>query len=794
MFVPYKLNVGVISVALALAGTGLSARAALERVGAVPPLATNPEIGGFPAWYQDRTGLALEFCAPVNAELTDGWCLLGNLELPGGAPEAFPANFFDEHFYYAANALMTDAAAAKIGLVIAQEAAFASGAAQPNQQIVFSRLRVRYTAVPVSGNYRFMHPYGEVTIFAEQGERIFFTDDVGATCTGNFDCALTSSNLGPFLLPSAAPGGAEMGPVTAATPTPDANPANFPGGVPSAYPGTGKAYIADPARVGPVTGGTVRNFFRVEGPAGANLDGAGNNFIQTNNFSLMGRVFAGDIPGRVNIDRASYSNSAAARKLDVYATAVATQPSRMPGPVAAPARVTPTLSVHDQPCSGVPNPDGLGGILPPYGPPAVASTLTAMKAAGSLRWVQTQPASIPAGVCVRDSNARNAAGAVTTVYYPATVTDEVTVAQAVFDPNARTLSVNGGSSETVAALTLRLAYGADLPINLVNGQVVVNNLLVPPPSAEVQSSLLGVTRYQVSTGYATAPAAGFPIALNDAFTISMNTVAAPVGTQTWDVMANDTSAVGGALAVASAPTLGTASVAGGMINYTPNLNASGTDSFSYTVTTAGNQSNAATVTVNITPVNVAPVAADDTFTAIAGVTTSLNVLANDTDVNGSANIAAPANVSAVLGAPGATATVSGRNVSFRAPAAGNYTFTYRARDAGINGSPALDSNLATVTVQVAAAEVLATTQTQYERSKSRLRVNGTITPGMGQRILLEWVNAAGTAIGAIGTVTSNTAAIGNWALDTTIAAPAAAVSVRATPPNGVALNTAITFK
>jgi hypothetical protein len=53
---------------------------------------------------------------------------------------------------------------------------------------------------------------------------------------GDFTQAL-KGRIGPFLLPSAASGGAEMPPVTAANPTPDTDPAHF-GGVfaPTPYP------------------------------------------------------------------------------------------------------------------------------------------------------------------------------------------------------------------------------------------------------------------------------------------------------------------------------------------------------------------------------------------------------------------------------------------------------------------------------------------------------------------------------------------------------------------------------
>ena len=95
---------------------------------------------------------------------------------------------------------------------------------------------------------------------------------------------------------------------------PDRDPAHF-GGVftPTAYPNTGKLYIADPARLGPVTGspqpdfidstGATRNhnIFRIEGPAGSNLGGPGIDFIETTDFNLMGRVFTDSIPGRVTV-------------------------------------------------------------------------------------------------------------------------------------------------------------------------------------------------------------------------------------------------------------------------------------------------------------------------------------------------------------------------------------------------------------------------------------------------------------------------------------------------------------
>lgn len=77
-----------------------AAHAALERVG---PVVVGTGGHGYPGWYQDTTGLTLEFCNPLSqAELADGWCLL--LPADTVAPEQFSAAFADEHFYWAADA------------------------------------------------------------------------------------------------------------------------------------------------------------------------------------------------------------------------------------------------------------------------------------------------------------------------------------------------------------------------------------------------------------------------------------------------------------------------------------------------------------------------------------------------------------------------------------------------------------------------------------------------------------------------------------------------------------------
>ncbi|MDF4796614.1 tandem-95 repeat protein, partial [Vibrio parahaemolyticus] len=82
------------------------------------------------------------------------------------------------------------------------------------------------------------------------------------------------------------------------------------------------------------------------------------------------------------------------------------------------------------------------------------------------------------------------------------------------------------------------------------------------------------------------------------------------------------------------PANGTVSVnPDGSVTYTPNDNYHGTDSFTYIVTSGG-VSESTTVTVNVTPVNDAPVAKDDIATTQEDTAVTIDVLPNDTDVDG----------------------------------------------------------------------------------------------------------------------------------------------------------------
>jgi hypothetical protein len=706
------------SVAISMLATTFPAYAVLDRAG---PISNAVNVGGYPIWYQDGTGLALELCSPsTQSELAGAWCLLGIGDTV--APEAFPGTYADEHFYYASDASLTPNSGGKALFRGAVEAAFITNVVQ-GDQIVFSRVRVKLTVVPITGTYRFIHPFGEDSIDADAGDPrgIFFTDDVGIACPpGSFDCNLPG-RIGPFLAASTFPGGPELAPVTASNPAPDIDPGHFGGAfAPTAYPGTGKAYLADPARIGPVTGsalppftdsnGNLRdhNIFRIEGPPGSalggfNVDGSSIDFIETTDFSLQGRIFADAIPGRVTVDRASYTRSATSRKLDVFASGFQSRQSRLPAQP-RPVPVLPQLSFFTAPCAA----NAAGGLAAPVG------TAQQMISAGTNFWAQLSPATIPTAVCVRDAAGRNALGQLVPTFFQATVADEVTVSQASFDPSTRTLTVKATSSETITPPSLTLdAFNKPL----VGGQVTVTGLDAPPAKVRVFSTRNGATELAVTTGIGNVTPPASLTAVNDTFTFPEDS-----GAQRLNVLANDVAATGGRVTLASQPRLGTATVlADGSVNYTPNANASGADAFTYAVTVGtAAPSNPANVIVNLTPVNDLPTAVNDgPFNVNTGAQVLPSLMENDVDPDGASDIVGIVMVTQPIGAT-ATAAANG-SVTFNAAAAGNYTFTYRTRDS----AGALSANTATVTVNSVLSDVVVISSALFRTDKKRWVVTGT---------------------------------------------------------------------
>jgi hypothetical protein len=782
-----KLTVISAAVVLALAAAS-SAQAALERVG---PVNNAPNVGGFPAWYQDKSGVAFEFCAPeTQAELDGGWCLL----LPGDAniPESFPANFFDEHFYYeAGNVLADDGNGFRARLVIAQEAAFVNGAAVPGEQMVFTRLRVFIPGLPLSGNYRVVTPFSDVTYEnLAAGDRIFDTLDVGVACPATFECSIDGP-LGPFLLPSAVAGGAEVPPMPDLKTAPagtdpwyDALVAG--GGGPTADPGTGKKYVADPARVGAITGsprqaflarntdGTTatrnHNTFRIEvsDPATGQviyaLDGE-------NNFSLMGRLMSGALAGKLEASRATYKadGTGAVTALDVFARASATTQARIPGQPQAPA-VAPVLNFYDQACGGALTVDPLTGVTTvndgPYTAPATPAH--PMARTNSDYWGQSTPGGLPPGyVCVEDTTARNAAGQVVPAYYLRPVTDDVVVTAATYNgQNNGTLTVSAVSTDPTAALTLT-GYGVDL----AGGTASVAGLQAPASRVQVASNKGGAALRNTDTGLGGASIIGVPNASADSTTVAEDSAAT-----TLDLLANDTILVNGAIqtvrsladsgvavaVTATAPRLGTATVAGGILTYAPNPNANGNDQVSYTVTVDGRASNQSTATINITPVNDAPVAGTTTVGAVVGVQNLTNLIATATDVDGNVEVKDAVITSWPAGL-GAQPTPVNGVISFAPTTGGPFNFSYQVVDA----AGALSANVGIGTVNVAFNEIITFGKHQYVQNQNRWVVDGTDNIIQGQTITVVYENGwlVGAAAPCDGTATNPDCLVGKSGVD-----------------------------
>jgi VCBS repeat-containing protein len=129
----------------------------------------------------------------------------------------------------------------------------------------------------------------------------------------------------------------------------------------------------------------------------------------------------------------------------------------------------------------------------------------------------------------------------------------------------------------------------------------------------------------------------------------------------------------------------------GTWSYTPALNDDTSVSFDYTVTD-GSLTAAGTASMDITPVNDAPVANNDSASGNEDTPITGNVLGNDADVENDALaailVSGPANGSLTLNTDGSFNYTPNANFN------GTDSFTYKANDG------ALDSNVATVTLTV----------------------------------------------------------------------------------------------
>ena len=182
-----------------------------------------------------------------------------------------------------------------------------------------------------------------------------------------------------------------------------------------------------------------------------------------------------------------------------------------------------------------------------------------------------------------------------------------------------------------------------------------------------------------------------PVADNDAYSTDEDTsliVAAP------GVLGNDTDTENDALTavLVAGPTDGSLTLnANGSFTYTPDADFNGSDSFTYVANDGDLDSNVATVTITVNPVNDAPVADNDAYSTdedTSLVVVAPGVLDGDTDTEGDALtavlVAGPTNGSLTLNADGSFTYTPDADFN------GSDSFTYVANDGD------LDSNVATV--------------------------------------------------------------------------------------------------
>lgn len=168
-----------------------------------------------------------------------------------------------------------------------------------------------------------------------------------------------------------------------------------------------------------------------------------------------------------------------------------------------------------------------------------------------------------------------------------------------------------------------------------------------------------------------------------------------------NVLANDSDVDGDTFTVTAATTAGTASVSftTSSVSYTPSANFFGIDTINYTITDAGGATGNGTITVTVTEVNDNPVAVADILNINEDVSSVIQVLTNDSDVDGDPLIV---ETNSVTASQGSVSVVAGTGISYTPNSNyfGNDTINYQVSD-GRGGSAT-----ATVAVTVNSVEDL----------------------------------------------------------------------------------------
>ncbi len=200
----------------------------------------------------------------------------------------------------------------------------------------------------------------------------------------------------------------------------------------------------------------------------------------------------------------------------------------------------------------------------------------------------------------------------------------------------------------------------------------------------------------------------------------------------------------GSLGAIGTPTC-TAGSCSATVTYTPNADVTGDDSFTFTVSDGTATSAVATISITISPLADAPVAANDSYDTDGVVTLSVpapGVLGNDTDADGNT-------LTAVL-----VSDVTGGTLTLNTDGSFSYTadagtiadsFTYMANDGQA------DSNVATVTIKINALPVA---DAQSVSTDEDVPLSITLTASDADDENLTFAIAAGPSNGSLGTISA----------------------------------------
>ncbi len=422
--------------------------AALKSVG---PVDTN---NGFPVSYTDANNVTLKQCLDlVN-------CTLLPADLPNPAvPLSFPGNWPEEIFWWTGDAVIQVAGPVPgvpvdAALIMALEGAFFNGPVLPNDQVTFSRIRLKINGLSPNAAYTITHPYGVLDLTADADGTILFVNDCGMGLGGDpagFSFLLNCP-IGPFL--------------TWDTAQSVINPDT---GLPVFDPPAG--FVGDAAIAHPVKGSPFEtNVFRIEAKTGPLF------MAETIDFVVTGQTSAAPAASSTILNRATYSRPAGVGVPQAQIFADATTASNL---------VVSSVGGAGSPIAG---PIFMEQIITPANPLAVPPTpaVPTGKFFANVDLSANIAGALPRNIIVTDLTLNPPDSALS-----ATLRDRVNITSATYNQATGDLVVTATSSDEISNPTLSvLGNSGGL---LVAGNFTAN-LPGPPDTVTVQSSLGGISK------------------------------------------------------------------------------------------------------------------------------------------------------------------------------------------------------------------------------------------------------------------------------------------------------------